>query len=232
MWFQDQNFLNFIFYHLSEEFKKSNKTCGDYSEFLFNNQRRQETELCIDINLNKFEPELINGKSNIFAGNKSSELIMVLFIIFLLIIMLASITFAHFLIERPKKRLMLSALRNYIRDKKETQNEILKSRSNDSLHPSIVVTDCSDQSKNCESETLIGPKNLKTIGTNNPVVRFSIDEETFCEMNPKNNNLDDLDEEEALEALKSISHLLNDKPWQSTSQQIYNRITRTNSFAE
>jgi len=45
-------------------------------------------------------------------------------------------------------------------------------------------------------------------------------------------DLDNMDEEAALDALKSISHLLDDKPWQTTSQQIYSRISRTNSFAE
>ncbi len=124
-------------------------------------------------------PEVVNRKFNTITGHINPELIMVIFIIFLLIIMLFSITFAHFLIERPKKRRMLTALRNYIKNKKEPHNtDIVKSRSLDSLHPSIIITDYSDQTKidtNGESETLLRPSK-KMLGSS-PIVTFSLDEE-------------------------------------------------------
>ena len=83
-----------------------------------NDMYMHDVDLCIDIDINSdfMNMPVKHYKMNPIIKGANPELIMVVFIMVLLITMMATITLAHYLIERPKKRHLLSALRGFIKE--------------------------------------------------------------------------------------------------------------------
>jgi hypothetical protein len=194
----------------------------------------------------------------------SGELVMVIFILCLLVFILGVITFTHYIIEKPKKRKMLKALRDYLQRKSGggtnvnsmvcSQNSLGSKRRES--NPAIVVTDHSASSNQlnkhvehgngAESDPLLSAQNsslskfevipLSSMNSGfMPVTGNTVDQqgqmhkvtfnigETIIEESPSQSEVQlnqNLEESPNEESLKTISHLLDDKPWLcSTSSQ-------------
>lgn len=96
---------------------ESSDACNENKIFLLSDERMHDTDLCVDVDIYS---KILNTRVKeinqlIKEADIDPDLIMALFIIILITIILTSIALAHYLIERPKQRLMLAALRNYMK---------------------------------------------------------------------------------------------------------------------
>jgi hypothetical protein len=254
-------------------------TCEQVHGELISDERMHDADMCVDVDTQAhFLGHITDMEEANHEETTDRELLMVLFIIVLLVALMAIITFTHYLIEKPKKRKMLSALRDYI--VKKSHGPGYHTSSHSSLNkdnkggPSILITDFSsttslsghhmssthlvphEEAK--ESDTLLPPtanatctRAIEPIGVNlhnsvfTPVtanvadptggmhkVLFHIGETIIEEPSGSSEkSLSGLDNNE--ECIKSISHLLDDKPWLTStpSQANMGTNTRSNSLA-
>ena len=78
-------------------------TCEDYSQFIRGDDRAHDVNLCVDIDTHSdFMSMPVKAKVNALTAHLNPKLIMSIFIIILLVIMLAIITIAHYIIEKRK----------------------------------------------------------------------------------------------------------------------------------
>ena len=233
-------------------------TCNDLGSILQDDERVHDVDLCVDIDT---QVHFLSGGN---AGGHSKvdrELVMVIFIMCLLVVILACITLANYIIEKPKKEALRKKLGDWIN--KHTHSNAHSSLINsanslnnnkgsrDSLKntmgPAITVSDFSNgfnrvhspnhfldrlsESENEEGDPLLnGPPVVTNMGTTR--VKFDIGE-TIQEEDPivikktsDSPNVSDKEKiqsdpdsntseetESSKECLKTISHLLDDKPW-------------------
>jgi len=187
--------------------ESNNMTCEDYSKFIRGDNRAHDVNLCVDIDTHSdFMSMPVKAKVNALTAHLNPKLIMSIFIIILLVIMLAMITIAHYIIEKRKNpKNVLQGLSSLIK----------------SSPPKIMVTDFSSKSSCMNSEPREADYLLEqTNPSDRPIkVQFSLDE---LEENEPSKNDD--------EALNSVMHLLDDKPWlqaSSSSQQLSSRGSRS-----
>ena len=131
-------------------------------------ERLHDTELCIDIDtLHHFLAMDMHDTED--PSQINNELIMVIFILCLLGVMLFTVSVAHYIIEKPKKKRMLRVLMEYVQRKRNnnhgnnataaatnnSMNQNSASGSHNSLSkagggsgPAITVTDFSNSSRN------------------------------------------------------------------------------------
>ena len=242
----------------------SEMNCSNYNEMLLDDGRIHDVDLCVDIDTNDHFLSLDFEAPHENGHGLSAELIMVLFIMCLLVVILVLITFANYLIEKPKKRQMLKALRDYLQKKTNSndnhtqlninsvacsQNSLnhMKINNRKDSNPAIVVTDFSNRpvNENGESDPLLGPSGsaskFEVIPLNSlnngftPITANTIDQtgqlhkvtfnigETIYEESPSASEIGlseaaKKEEENPIdESVKTISHLLDDKPWLSST---------------
>jgi hypothetical protein len=254
----------------------SDMNCSNYNEMLMDDERVHDVDLCVDIDTNDHFLSLDFDAPH-ENHEISGELIMVLFIMCLLVVILSVITFANYLIEKPKKRQMLKALRDYLQKKTHSndnhnqlninsvvcsQNSLnAKNDKRKDSNPAIVVTDFSNRPvhENGESDPLLGPSGssskfevipLNTLNSGfTPITANTIDQtgqihkvtfnigETIYEESPSASEIGlsgkKEEENQIDESVKTISHLLDDKPWLSStpSQGNFYASLNTNSSA-
>lgn len=267
--------------------------CTDFNDLFLNDDRVHDADLCVDIDTQAHFLSAINSDTeNSGRTDVERELIMVVFIICLLVFILSLITIAHYIIEKPKKRRILQAWYQYIKNPSQhhsnnnranhfrsktpsfspssvgSHGSINKDKVNlkDTGGPIITITDYShnntsfsqltDKSEDSKESDPLMPVNnhialvasvftpaftpaFVPVLTNDHShkVMFHIGE-TIVEESPSSSQFklveetnDSAGNEDNQECIKSISHLLNDKPWSSSQAQFdTRRQSRSNSF--
>lgn len=234
------------FYKKNPLFNENSTECSQMKRALIEDERFHDVELCVDIDTPAHFLSALNSDVHGFDGI-DRELVMVIFILVLLGLILVIITIAHYLIKKPKKK-YLESFQNYINRKSQNSgnHSVIQSNvgSNNSLiikekthNPYITVTDYSKNMNTQEEPKDTDPLLNKTNPQKSELkkVEFTIGE-TIMEESPNSsqikivNNI--LEPEENEECIKTISHLLNDKPWSSSQAQfdINSRQSRSNSL--
>lgn len=244
--------------------------CSEFNEFIMNDERTHDIDLCIDIDTQlHFLSQPPEHEE--FSLSQNRELLMVVFIVCLLAVILLLITAGHYIIEKPKKRRVLQALRTYLQKKTHGQTDNSTNLINNSSlalfpnqresrsanGPSITVTDFSssntlngnsktsnnDESEPKESDPMLSPaksdhwNSLQYNDHASHKVTFSIGETIYEEPATFNDTVNEVNEDAANsnpneDAVKSVSHLLDDKPWITSPapSASCSRMSRNNSI--
>lgn len=235
------------FYKKNPQFNENSTECAQMRSALLEDERVHDVELCVDIDTPTHFLSALNSDVHGLNGI-DRELVMVIFILVLLVLLLTIITIAHYLIKKPKKE-YLESFHNYINKKSQSSgnHSVIQSNvgSNNSLtikekthNPYITVTDYSksmnNQEESKETDPLLNKPNTQKCDLKK--AEFTIGE-TILEESPNSSQIrmsskNPEDPEENEECIKSISHLLNDKPWSSSQAQFdtNGRQSRSNSL--
>lgn len=239
------------FYKNNPQFNENSTDCAQMRRSLLQDERVHDVELCVDIDTPTHFLSAVNSDVHGIDG-VDRELVMVIFILVLLGLILVIITIAHYFIKKPRKK-YFESIRYHIGKKSHSNSgnhSGLQSNvgSHNSLiikdknqHPAITITDYSkngnlhEESK--ETDSLLNKAN--PVKSDLKKAEFTIGE-TIMEESPSNSKVTifenkfekKVEPEENEECIKTISHLLDDKPW-STSQAKFDpnsRQSRSNSF--
>jgi hypothetical protein len=248
-------------------------SCEDLESILAKDERVHDVDLCVDIDT---QVHFLSGGNSGHHSKMDRELVMVIFIMCLLVVILACITLANHIIEKPKKEALRKKLGDLIHKHTthggahqsliNSANSLNNNKgSRDSLKnaittPAITLSDYSrdtvgggggasssqifnrvhspnnfleklSESENEESDPLLNSAPIVTSMTS-PRVKFDIGEVIQEEESPaitQKNSSDKIqsdpdsntsgENETDKECLKTISHLLDDKPWSTDRWQ-------------
>jgi len=248
---------------------QSSQYCNEIESNIHRDEGLSEIDMCIDIDT---QAHFLDSKHD--EKILSAELIMCIFIFCFLAMLLIFISISYYIIERPKKKQFLRAVRAYLVRKyrsnsshhnnqqnssgmgsknsistvQNSQSNLKKLVSSNEFSPSITVTDYSnakpphDDPK--ESDPLLMNNSISNLtSSSNSIdlhsssfkvesqpktgyrVMFDIGEtiiEEPASLDTTSKQEVSTDEQQSEqnndECLKTISHLLDDKPWLSSSQ--------------
>ncbi|RNA07625.1 hypothetical protein BpHYR1_013117 [Brachionus plicatilis] len=238
------------FYKQNPQFSENSTECVQMSRALLEDERVHDVELCVDIDTPTHFLSALNSDSHGINGI-DRELVMVIFILVLLVLVLVVITIAHYFIKQPRRK-YFESIHNYLAKKSSQLNSgnhsAIQSNvgSHSSLvckeknhHPAITVTDYSKsvnfQEEPRDTEPLLSK--CSPVKNDFKKAEFTIGE-TIPEESPNNSQvrMDQANKaqepEENEECIKTISHLLDDKPWSSSQAQfdLNNRHSKSSSL--
>jgi uncharacterized protein YxeA len=205
--------------------------CKDYTILFSQDKQTHDVDLCVDIDT---QAHFLTDISN--HGYSNAELIMVCFIVVILIALLILITITHSLTQKPKikrfreylnHRLHLHASAHKGSDEKHihtagncsSAHSLHSNEGNNNYNHHGNNSELKDDNHISETTSLLVPGSNNILNHRNDskssAVRFHLAE--IVEDEEAEVNKDDLcNNENEAECIKSIAHLLDDKPWSSS----------------
>lgn len=201
--------------------------CNDYMTLFSQDKQTHDVDLCVDIDT---QAHFLTDISH--HGYSNAELLMVCFIVAILIALLILITITHTLIEKPKikrfREYLHHRLHLHASDHKGSDEKHLHSagncssahsfHSNDGTNHHSSSGEIKEENHISETTSLLVPSfNNNATHRNDSkssTVRFHLAE--IVEDEEETNKDDQCNNENEAECIKSIAHLLDDKPWSSS----------------